>query len=243
MKKFKKVKNNKKIGIVAHFTGANSFGISKPYLDFFRHFGEVVLITPYDVHIRDLDLLVLPGGPDVAPWRYMTKGDELNLAVGPFCPVRERFDQVLLPKYIEAETPIFGICRGHQTLAVEFGAKLVQDMWHESNPDHDGAKKMHEVEVLNDMMFDIANIEFKNFEVNSRHHQTVENCPENGRVIAVYNGKFADDPTEKHIEAITYFPNYPAHTVQWHPEDARDQFSIQLIGHLLSLSNEEVQVN
>lgn len=228
----------KKIGIVGHFTGANSFGISKPYMDFFRHFGTVTLITPWEDDIRDLDLLVLPGGPDVNPLRYLEPEDELSIFVGPPCPFKERFDRHLLPKYIEAQTPIFGICRGHQSLAVYFGAKLVQDMYHETNPDHDGAKTMHTViapDFITEMISTMHDFNELEFDVNSRHHQVVMNCPENATIIGEYNGKYKGLNEPGCIEALSYFPNYPAHTVQWHPEDKRDLFSIRLIQHLLEL--------
>ena len=233
--------NKKKIAIVGHFTGVNSFGISKPYMDFFRHFGEVSIITPWEDEIRDLDLLVLPGGPDVNPLRYLGPEDELSIYVGSPCPFKERFDRQLLPKYIEAKTKIFGICRGHQSLAVHFNAKLVQHMYHETNPESDGAKTMHKVQTydfikhLIPTMHDYNDL---NFDVNSRHHQVVENCPENATVIGRYNGKEKQHWEEGDIEALTYFPNYPAHTVQWHPEDKRDDFSIRLINHLLHLNDE-----
>ena len=84
--------NIKKIGIVGHFVGPNSFGITKPYMDFFRHFGEISIITPWEDHVRDLDLLVLPGGQDVNPLRYLELEDELSIYVGSSCPFKERFD-------------------------------------------------------------------------------------------------------------------------------------------------------
>lgn len=230
----------KKIGIVGHFTGANSFGISKPYMDFFRHFGSVTLIEPWEEDVRNLDLLVLPGGPDVNPLRYIDIEPkcELSIYVGSPCPLKERFDRELLPKYIEAKTPIFGICRGHQSLAVYFGAKLIQDMYHETNSDNDGIKSMHKIispSFIKEIIPTMHNYEELEFEVNSRHHQVVMNCPQNATVIGKYEGKYKEKDEEGDIEALTYFPNYPAHTVQWHPEDKRDLFSIKLIQHLLNL--------
>lgn len=246
MKKVKQkfVVPNKTIGIVGHYTGHNSFGVSKPYLEFFRWFGRVTIINPFEQDVQDLDLLVLPGGPDVSPWRYLEPEDELSIMNGSPCFVREHFDRHMLPQYIAAEVPIFGICRGHQTLAVHFGAKLVQDMYHETNADSDGAKLMHGLLLNHDAILNIPTIPIDDFKVNSRHHQTVMFPPANATVLAIYDGKWGEeDPMDNEIEALTYWPNYPAHTVQWHPEDARDLFSAQLIRHLLSLSDEEVQVN
>jgi len=222
----------KKIGIVGHFMN-NSFGITKPYVDFFRHFGRVILITPFDNEIiEDLDLLVLPGGPDVNPFRYLRPEDELSLWMGQPCWVREKFDRELLPLYIANRTPIFGICRGMQTLAVHFGAQLNQHMWHETTPEGDRTKCVHPLTLHHDGINLIdADIPKINFDVNSLHHQTVLNVPEGASILATYNGKERD----KEIEALTYFPHYPAHTVQWHPEEIRDKFSISLISHLLRI--------
>lgn len=114
-------------------------------------------------------------------------------------------------------------------------------MSHENNPPHDGAKTMHKVETydfIKHMIPTMHDYNDLNFDVNSRHHQVVKNCPENAAVIGRYNGKEKQHWEEGDIEALTYFPNYPAHTVQWHPEDKRDDFSIRLIKHLLTLNDE-----
>jgi gamma-glutamyl-gamma-aminobutyrate hydrolase PuuD len=100
----------KRIGIVGWKTGDNSFGATVPYLRFFSQFGVVEIIMPNETDIReDLDLLVLPGGPDVDPMRYLTENDALSFDMGKQCPFRERFDQILLPKYIDQRVPLFGI--------------------------------------------------------------------------------------------------------------------------------------
>src|SRR5205809_101606 len=99
----------KRIGIVAWTTGPNSFGTTLMYLDFFSQFGIVEMIMHNEVEPRDLDLLVLPGGPDVDPMRYLRADEPFSLFNGKACPFKERFDHVLLPQYIERRTPIFGI--------------------------------------------------------------------------------------------------------------------------------------
>lgn len=234
----------KKIGIVGHFVGPTTFGMPKTYVQFFSQFGEVVLITPYDQEIRELDLLILPGGPDVNPERYLRPGEDLNLYVGQPCMVRERFDRFLLPQYIEARTPIFGICRGHQTLYVEMGGRLIQDMDHESNND-DRRKLVHDVFVTDGARRLGLGLPLRGFGINSIHHQAVEeeSLPANATILARHTPKTGKAQTDGLIEAVSYFPDYPAHTVQWHPEEIGDAFSCQLIWHLLGLSDvEEVEI-
>lgn len=228
----------KKIGIVGHFTGANSFGISKPYLFFWQQFGEVSLISPFEKEIRDLDLLVLPGGPDVNPERYLEEGEDYHIYLGQPCMQKERFDKMLLPKYLANKTPIFGTCRGMQSLYVEAGGKLNQHMYHETNPEHDGAKLMHPIKFENTHIIPglsqfITTLPAKEYKVNSRHHQTVneESKPEIVTILARHSH---DDE----IEMVTLFPDYPAHLTQHHVEDIGDSVSVYLINHLLNLNNE-----
>jgi gamma-glutamyl-gamma-aminobutyrate hydrolase PuuD len=227
------MKTLKNIGIVAYPINGG-YGIPTSYLNFFSKFGHVTMITHNEVDVRyDLDLLVLPGGPDVDPARYLDNTDELSLFIGKSCPFRERFDRVLLPKYIDAGISIFGICRGHQSLAVYFGGTLTQDMYHETN-DTDRTKLVHDVVLIPKL--DIDTLKINNlsstpntFKINSIHHQTVKVKPEGSTVLARHS-------KDNEIEALTYYPYYPAHTVQFHPEEIHDEFSITLINHLLSLN-------
>jgi len=230
---------NKRIGVVGNWTGPNSFGITKPYLFYWSMFGDVELISPLDKSIRELDLLVLPGGPDVDVFRYLGPEDDIHLATGQPCMQRERFDKMLLPKYIEANTPIYCTCRGMQSIAVHFGGKLNQHMNHETNPEHDRGKLVHGIKFVNqDVLPELAQfvsrLGKKKYEVNSLHHQTVHfpTLSEEATVIAVHE-------KDNHIEAMTFWPNYPIHATQFHSEEMYDEFSEVLINHLLSLSDEE----
>lgn len=233
---------SKRIGLVAWSTGSNSFGSTLSYLIFFSQFGRVDMIMPNEVTPRDLDLLVIPGGPDVDTSRYLEDHEPLDFNVSKPCPFRERFDRVLLPQYIERRIPIFGICRGHQTLNVHFGGRLVQDMHHETNGE-DRTKKVHNLWV-NPLMPRIPGVLTQNFKVNSLHHQVIEEefLPTTATILARHTNDKANIRGGL-IEAVTYWPTWPIHSVQWHPEEIEDDFSIALIEHLLSLSDEEVQVN
>lgn len=225
----------KKIGLVGNFTGGNSFGITKPYLFFWSRFGEVTLISPFEKEVRDLDLLVLPGGPDVDVNRYLDDEEDIHVLTGSPCMQRERFDRMLLPKYMNKQTPIFGTCRGMQSLYVQLGGKLNQHMHHETNPENDGAKLMHGLKFENlDIIPDLSSLvkSFKNkeYKVNSRHHQTVNEAtkPEQVTILARHE-------RDNQIEMATTWPHYPAHMAQFHTEDIWDEVSIHLIEHLLSL--------
>ena len=60
----------KKIGIVGWKTGENSFGVSVPYIHWLSNFGIVHILSPQKGIVEDLDLLVLPGGADIAPQSF-----------------------------------------------------------------------------------------------------------------------------------------------------------------------------
>lgn len=227
----------KKIAIVGYWTGSNSFGISKPYLFFWQRFGEVSLISPFETHVRDIDLLVMPGGPDVDVYRYLSPDEDTHPFVGQPCMQRERFDRFLLPKYIEAGIPIFGTCRGMQSMWVTFGGKLNQHMYHETNPEGDGAKLMHAIDFENiDIIPGFSEVAYhkkNDYKINSRHHQTVneETKPEIATILARHS-------KDNEIEFATFFPHYPCHMTQHHVEDSRDPASVFLINHLLNLNND-----
>lgn len=112
------------IGIPMANQGENSVGMTKPYLEYLQQYGDIVLLGP-STFIPDLDLLVLPGGKDVAngnpnSFSYFNSDNERFL---------EFFDRSTLPAYIENGTPIYGICRGFQTIMRHFGIPLIQNIW------------------------------------------------------------------------------------------------------------------
>ena len=120
----------KKIGIVSWKLGDNSFGVTTPYLEWLDNFGKIKILDFAEDFEDTLDLLVIPGGPDIDPSRYNQKP---HRQTGKPCPFREYFDEFVLPVYIDNNMPILGICRGMQTLAVHFGGSLHQHIVHETS--------------------------------------------------------------------------------------------------------------
>jgi len=238
-----------RIGIPAWKVGDNSLGITTLYYDFIEEFGSVVIINPVEQRIDEtLDLIVLPGGPDVNPERY---GQIPKIHTSKQDPLREYFDTQILPEYIKRKVAIFGICRGFQSLAVMFDCHLEQHMYHETSPAHDRSKLVHKLDIINDLIAEIVTFngnlrqekttyynaygnhtislpnDKKGFEVNSLHHQAV--FMTSGQVeedvflrpLALYESKDGLN-AYKFIEAFIH-KTLPIAGVQYHPEELIDE--------------------
>ena len=59
----------KKILIPGWSLGENAWGVTKSYLEYLSQYGQVEILTPRK-GIVEGDLLVLPGGADIAPRSY-----------------------------------------------------------------------------------------------------------------------------------------------------------------------------
>lgn len=220
-----------KVGIPLSFK-KNTFGVSKNYIDFIqRVFGEACCIRPLsylgEIDLN-LDIIILPGGADVIYSRY---SDRPDIYAGKPDLFMEAFDTNCLPEYV-ARVPIFGICRGMQTLNVALGGTLSQHMYHETNPADDGYKIMHKVVFEKDinlggksLIRDVIKKKSAMINVNSRHHQCVDKVGDGFKVIA----RHPDDHTP---EAI-FNKEFKIAAVQWHPEDVEDHTSFQVVKFLI----------
>ena len=176
------------------------------------------IVTRTELNLHDyamaLDGLVLQGGNDLAPESYREKPLRPEWAGD---SVRDRYEMELVDAFVQAGTPVFGICRGLQLLNVKFGGTLYQDIptqvptarAHREAGQYD--RLLHEVELLPDTRLAQLYPGVTRARANSIHHQAIKDlapdfvvearCPEDGMVEAVrYRG-----------------PSYVA-AVQWHPE-------------------------
>lgn len=183
------------VGIPGWLQGPNSFGATITYIEFARESlgaEDIRILFPDSPIWTDLDVLLLTGGADINPSRYNEvpgfHTDKPDI-------LKEYFDVHVLPRYIEQRTPIFGICRGMQTLAVHYGASLIQDMWHETNKSENTSEGVHGLKIIND--------DKKKVKVNSRHHQSVYRPTDPIRILATHSSMY------HHVEAIR-IQDYPA---------------------------------
>ena len=152
-----------RVGIVGWKIGPNSFGITLSYLSYFDTIGTVDIINPLSLYVNhDIDLLVLPGGGDVDSMRYSEKPDIFSGRPDPFL---EFFDTQMLKHYISKRTPIFGICRGFQTLNIFFGGRLSQEISgiHDSSDPNKRYETAHEVLVVSKAVEKMYGKKFKLF--------------------------------------------------------------------------------
>lgn len=220
-----------KIGIPGWKIGDNSFGITTAYLEFIRYFGTPVILHPDTDIIEDLDLVILPGGPDVNPENY---GATPSSYTGRPCLFKEHFDKHYLPTYIALGTPIYGICRGMQALAVHFGGKMIQHINHETNEQYNRNKLVHGVAIENEY----RNILLRNginrgmnYKTNSMHHQAVMGMSLRDTDMAVI-GKADDRKSNRIIELIAH-KTLPIVGEQAHPEETFNDFAVDTINFLL----------
>lgn len=162
--------------------------------------------------VEGLDGLVLTGGHDVDPKLY---GEKPEPVCGVPCPERDAMEQILLEAALEADKPVFGICRGIQFLNAYLGGSLYQDLpsqrpgdlAHHMEPPYD--VPVHAVRVERDTpLYEILGTEA--LAVNSYHHQAVRRLAPELQAMA-----YAEDGL---VEAV-YMPEKSfVMAVQWHPE-------------------------
>lgn len=228
---------NKRIGIPGYLLGDGVFGVSIEYLEFITKFGIPVIITPQDSsNPPDVDLLILPGGPDILPQTY---GKAPSYKINKPSPMLEYFDEVILPRYIERKTPIFAICRGMQLAWVMSGGKLDQN-----NEYH--VQSSTQNDQCHELIFTPKYQHLDEYidKVTSRHHQTCDAYTEDDNISIIPNNleviAYAALDKEKNIyqaDVVEIFKDkyYPLYAVQYHPEshDKTDKLSAMFINELL----------
>lgn len=196
----------KKIGLLTDFNG-NKVSLNFAYFNFAQIFGAVTLVHPWEQKVHDVDLLILPGGQDVhplrygqnkIPWQCQDQNDNF-----------EYFDTEVLPGYIDRKTPIFGICRGLQTLNVLLGGSLFQ---HVDEP--------YCIESRGQLIHSVVDPRSsKVFQVNSLHHQAVDKlAPGFEVVLQGFKRKKHNHFEPMSVEAIKH-KTLPILATQFHPEE------------------------
>jgi putative glutamine amidotransferase len=165
--------------------------------------------------------LLLMGGTDVNPKLY---GEEARPETDQPDDQRDEAELRVIDEAIRNDIPIFAICRGLQILNVYHGGTLIQHLSageaHDPETEDRGA---HAHEVAVEPGTQLARIAGGRLQVNSRHHQAVN---EIGGVLKVC-ARAAQDGV---VEALERSDRRFVLAVQWHPEDqvSRDVEQLQL---------------
>jgi putative glutamine amidotransferase len=167
--------------------------------------------------LDEIDGLLLTGGGDVDPALY---GEPRHATFDAAEPGRDALEMDLVRRALDANVPVFAICRGIQVLNVARGGTLVQDI-----PDQMPGSVVHSVRepsfaiahdvwiasgtVLEQLMRE--RLESDTCPVNSRHHQAIKAVGD-GLVVSATapDGviEAVEDPTRRFCLGV-----------QWHPEN------------------------
>ena len=161
---------------------AIDFGIKRNILRLLEEFNCQVTVFPANATAKD----ILSFDPD-----------GVFLSNGPGDPAAVEYG-IETVKQILGEKPIFGICLGHQILAIALGAKTFKLKFGHRGINHP-----------------VKNMVEKTIEITSQNHGfavDLESLPKN--VISTHIN--LNDNTSAGIESI----NYPAFSVQYHPESS-----------------------
>ena len=173
------------------------------YLDAVRSAGGIPVILPLKAGEADiqqavsiLEGVLLTGGPDVGT-----------------CPERDALESLVLDSALEADKPVFGICRGIQFINASLGGTLWQDLptEHPSEISHRQGKPYgqatHRVSLSGPLRELMGETETA---VNSRHHQAVNELASGLSAMAI--------SPDGLIEAAWMPGKRFVWAVQWHPE-------------------------
>lgn len=177
--------------------------------------GQPVLLPPHGTDpgvLRGLDGLVLAGGADVGPVHYGAQAEPRT----DVRPDRDEAELALARAALDADLPVFGVCRGMQILAVVSGGRL-----HQHVPDvvgHDKHRPGPGVYGSQEATFEpgsmAARLMGEDRGINCFHHQSVAD-PGSLTITGRADDGIAEaleDPARRFLLGV-----------QWHPEVSRDR--------------------
>lgn len=234
------------IGLLGHKHSGTynpGYGQNAAYVEFFRQYGDVIIIDAQCETVIPVDLLVLPGGRDVLPMRY---GQKPKMATQVPDVEYEWFFTFMFQNYlqraIENKTAIYGICAGFQNLIVEFDGELTQHMSQLQSTDWRGElvdklefnhKVINQFEGLKNSYASFKN-NVNYYKTNSIHHQ------------GVFEDQITDDflvvATNKNFDNIEFIihKDFPIAGEQSHPEERTNPLlTFSLIDQILENINNE----
>lgn len=168
------------------------------------------------IDLSKIDGLLIPGGGDIDPCRY----NELRYHVKGMSKIkgvsksRDALEIQLCQKALEADIPIFGICRGIQIMCVATGGSLYQDihtqlkncLLHKDEESINDAQHYIKIQP-NSLLNQLADESVP--EVNSAHHQAVKVIGE-GFVVTAQSAdgiiEAIENPSKRFVIGVQYHP-------------------------------------
>ena len=212
------------IGITGNHMDGNAALCDPYYEQVIKAGGTPVIIPPTADQgvlvnvLEHIDGLLLSGGADYNP---LWAGEEPVQKLGGINSRRDLSELLLTRLAYNRQIPIFGICRGMQTLAMALGGHVAQDISATATIKH--SQECHRSEPTHSVVIEpnseLAEIyasektpdaEKTTIFVNTLHHQAVDNVGDRFRVTAK-----SPDGT---IEAMESTEHKAILGVQWHPE-------------------------
>ncbi len=194
----------------AYDDGTNRAMLHMKYVEKVFENGGIPIMVHYNSPsfiMPKVDGLILSGGGDIDPLLFNQKPKALLTN----CQRDRDLFEFSVLKQCE-NVPVLGICRGMQIINVAYGGSIIQDIEGHDLKIH----QRHEVNIISGTkLFNIVKRE--SYNVNSLHHQVVDNIPKDFIVSAIdYKGNIeAMEHREKKIIAV-----------QWHPEKMEEDQSI-----------------
>jgi putative glutamine amidotransferase len=162
--------------------------------------------------ISRLDGLMLAGGVDVEPQRYAAQP---HRSVQDPRPDRDAFELALAKVTRQWDTPVLGVCRGMQVMAVAAGGTLQQHLpdvvGHDEHSPAPGVYGTHSVRTVEGTL--VSALLGPQVDIPSYHHQSVSTHPD------YVPAAWAPDGT---LEAMEHPTSRFRLAVQWHPEAGQD---------------------
>lgn len=191
------------------------------YMEGIRMAGGIPIILPLKAQDDELDQVarmcngfLFTGGQDVEPALYgAPRSEKCGLANHD----RDVLEQRIFAYALEADKPVFGICRGIQLINVLCGGTLYQDLpteyrgtketEHHMLPPYD--VPCHQVDIISGTPLEDI-LKKPTISVNSYHHQAIKDLSEDLNPMAI---------SEDGLVEAVYMPGKKfVQAVQWHPE-------------------------
>lgn len=197
-------------GSAAAANGTPQWALNRNYAEMITRAGGIPVLAVDEAAVNDYaaiaDGLLLSGGKDVATCLYGQEQKFDNILID---EARDSLEWKLLDAFVPTKKPIFGICRGVQTMNAYFGGTLIQDIPAQLGGEHSKGVN-HEIEIKKDSI--LGKLFGESMLINSYHHQGLDVIAEGFSATA-----WSDAGGHKLPEAIEH-DSLPYWSVQWHPE-------------------------